>query len=142
MAQVPAARPGTVVELVWEHDLVFAGESRQARMTLDSAGVAGPSPVQALAFALTGCMAMDIVHILKKGRHELRGFRADLSAERAPEPPRRFTAVALRFTINGDVAQDVVDRAIELSRDKYCSVWHSLRQDITLTVTSVIATGR
>jgi putative redox protein len=142
MAEAPATRPGPILDLIWEHDLVFAGEAGQARMTLDSAGVAGPSPVQALAFALTACMAMDIVHILKKGRHELRGFRADLSGERASENPRRFTAIALRFTINGDIAQDVVDRAVELSRDKYCSVWHSLRQDITLSVTSVVATGR
>ena len=134
-----ASKPPTVLELVWEHDLVFAGSSGAARMTLDSAGAAGPSPVQTLAFALAGCMAMDVVHILRKGRHDLRGFRADLTGHRADEQPRRFTAITLAFTINGDVPQEAVDRAVQLSRDKYCSVWHSLRQDIALTTTSSIS---
>jgi putative redox protein len=135
------ARPPTVIELVWERDLVFSGTSAQAAMTLDSAGAAGPSPVQTLAFALAGCMAMDVVHILRKARHDLRGFKVDLTGERAPSEPRRFTAIALRFTVNGDVPAHAVDRAIELSRDKYCSVWHSLRQDVTLTLTSTISSA-
>ena len=70
-------------------------------MTLDSDGVAGPSPMQSLAFALAGCMAMDVVHILKKGRHELHGLRVDLSGARAPDNPKRFTAFTLHFTVNG-----------------------------------------
>lgn len=130
------------VQLVWERDLVFAGTSNDARLTLDSEGAAGPSPVQALAFGLAGCMAMDVVHVLRKGRHDLRGFRADLSGDRAPNQPRRFTAFALALTINGNIPTDVVERAIELSREKYCSVWHSLRQDISLTVTFSISTVR
>jgi putative redox protein len=133
-----ATKPPTVAELIWEHDLVFGATSGEARMTIDSAGAAGPSPMQALAFALAGCMAMDVVHILKKARHELREFRADLSAARAPENPHRFTAVTLHFTIAGNTPQEAVDRAVALSRDKYCSVFHSLREDITLTVTSII----
>ena len=79
----------TKVELVWEHDLVFGGRSGAAPITLDSAGAAGPSPVQALVFALAGCMGMDVVHILKKGRHDLRGLAVALVAERAPEEPHR-----------------------------------------------------
>lgn len=110
-------------------------------MTLDSTGEQGPSPVQALAFALAGCMAMDVAYVLNKGRHDLRGLRVDLTGERAADQPRRLTAVTLAFTITGQVAQDVVDRAVQLSRDKYCSVWHSLRQDITLTVTTSISSG-
>jgi putative redox protein len=84
-------------------------------------------------------MAMDVVHILRKGRHHLRGLRADLSGERADEQPRRFTAITLQITVNGEIPQDAVDRAVQLSHEKYCSVWHSLRQDITFTVTSSIA---
>jgi putative redox protein len=139
MADAATRKPPTVLELIWERDLVFAGASGQASMVLDSAGVAGPSPVQTLAFALAACMGMDVVHILRKGRHDLRGLRIDLTGERAPEEPRRFTAIALRFTVNGELPRDAVDRAVELSRDKYCSVWHSLRQDITLTVTSSVS---
>jgi putative redox protein len=122
----------TTVELVWERDLVFGGRSGPASITLDSAGVSGPSPVQALAFALAGCMGMDVVHILQRGRYTLRGLGIALSAERAQDDPHRVTAVDMRFTITGDVPDAQVQRAIDLSHEKYCSVWHSMRQDIAL----------
>ena len=138
---MPDAKPPVTLELVWEHDLVFAGQTGDVRMTVDSASVAGPSPMQALAFGLAGCMAMDLVHILKKGRHDFRGLRADLTGTRAPEEPRRFTAIALHYTITGTVAGEVVQRGIDLSREKYCSVWHSMRQDIDLTVTFATSPG-
>ena len=99
-------KPPTVVELVWEHDLVLSGTSGEAQMTLDSAAAAGPSPMQALGFALAGCMAMDVVHVLRKGRHDLRGLKVGLVAERAEEEPRRFTSVALQFTVTGNVPPD------------------------------------
>lgn len=136
-----ADKPPTVLDLVWEHDLVFSGKSGDATMTLDSASQAGPSPMQALAFGLAGCMAMDVVHILRKGRHDLRGLRADLKGHRAPEEPRRFTAIELHYTITGAVAPDQVQRAIDLSRDKYCSVWHSLRQDIDFRTSFKVEAG-
>jgi putative redox protein len=138
---VATAKPPTVVQLIWEHDLVFAGKSGDVATTLDSASVNGPSPMQALAFGLAGCMAMDVVHVLSKGKHDLRGMRADLTGTRAPEEPRRFTAITLHFTITGDVPKDRVERAITISKEKYCSVWHSMRQDIEFTVTFKVATG-
>jgi putative redox protein len=131
-------KPPTVVELRWEHDLVLTGSSGATRMMLDSASLEGPSPMQALGFALAGCMAMDVVHVLKKGRHDLRGLKVGLVAERAQEEPRRFTSVALQFTVTGAVPPEPIQRAIHPSRDKYCSVWNSLRQDIELTVTFAI----
>jgi putative redox protein len=136
-----ADTPPTVLSIVWEHDLVFAGSSDDVTMTLDSASQAGPSPMQALAFGLAGCMAMDVVHILGKGRHDLRGLRADLKGERADDHPRRFTAIELHYTVTGAVATDQVQRAIELSREKYCSVWQSLRQDIDFRITFKVAEG-
>ena len=135
------AKPPSVVELIWEHDLVFGGKSGDVTMTLDSASAAGPSPMQALAFGLAGCMAMDVVHVLKKGRHDLRGLRADLTGQRADEEPRRFTAITLHYTVTGNVPADAVARAIELSKEKYCSVWHSMRQDIAFEVTFKVAPG-
>lgn len=138
---VTTAKPPTTVELIWEHDLVFAGKSGETTMTLDSASAAGPSPMQALAFGLGGCMAMDVVHILKKGRYDLRGLRADLIGERAPSEPRRFTAMKLHFTITGDVPAEQADRALQLSKEKYCSVWHSLQQDIAFDVTAKVTPG-
>ena len=125
----------TTLELIWEHDLVMQGRSGDATIVLDSAGKAGPSPVQALAFALAGCMGMDVVHILRKGRLDLRGLKVALTAERAQEDPHRVTAVTMEFTVTGDVPRDQIQRAIDLSHEKYCSVWHSMRQDIDFQVT-------
>ena len=118
------------VELTWDGDLRFRGHAGQAAVVVDSEGLAGASPVQALALALAGCMSVDVVHILERGRQPLRGLRAHLRAERAPEDPHRLVRVDLRFEVTGDVAPDKVERAIALSQEKYCSVWHSLRQDI------------
>jgi putative redox protein len=129
----------TTLELVWERDLIFGGHSGEASMVLDSAGVAGPSPVQSLLFGLAGCMGMDIVHILKKGRYDLRGLRVKLSAERAQENPHRVTAVSMEFEVTGPVPKDQIQRAIDLSHEKYCSVWHSMRQDIPLTTKFSVA---
>jgi putative redox protein len=128
-------KPPTVVSLSWLGDLRFAVVSDQASMTLDSAGVDGPSPVQALGAALAGCMTTDVAHILAKGRHPLRALRSRLVAERAQEDPRRFLRVTLHLTVEGDVPRDAIERAIALSHDKYCSVWHSMRQDIAFHVT-------
>jgi putative redox protein len=125
-------KPPLTVQLVWEKDLVFGGRSRDASITLDSAGHAGPSPVQALAFALAGCMGMDVVHVLRKGRHDLRGLGIELTAERAEDDPHRILAVDMRFAVTGDVPDAQVRRALDLSHEKYCSVWHSMRQDIRM----------
>jgi len=130
---VTAEKPPTIVELNWDHALVFNGRSGAIDLVLDSASAAGPSPMQALGFALAACMAMDVVHILKKGRSDLRGCRADLRGTRADQDPHRFTHIALHFTLTGVVPAEQVARAIQLSKDKYCSVWHSMRQDIAFT---------
>ncbi len=131
-------KPPVAVELIWEHDLVFSGSSGDIAITLDSASKAGPSPMQAVAFGLAACMAMDVVAILKKARQDIKGLRADLTGVRASEEPRRFTSFDLRYTITGSVDMAHAERAIQLSRDKYCSVWHSLRQDIPLNVTASV----
>jgi putative redox protein len=128
----------TTLDLVWRDELVFDGRSGQATMVLDSAGQAGPSPVQALAFALAACMGMDVVHILRKGRHDLRGLAVALIAQRAPDEPHRITAVNLAFAVTGNVPETQVQRALDLSHQKYCSVWHSMRQDIPFTSTFTV----
>ena len=101
--------------------------------TIDGDSVAGPSPVEALGLALASCMGVDVADIVRKGRFDLRGLTTALVAERAPEPPSRFTAVTLHFRLEGDVPAHAVERAIALSHEKYCSVWHSLRQDIVFS---------
>lgn len=85
--------------------------------------------------ALAGCMSIDVAHMLARGRRSPRAMRLRLVGDRAQEDPHRFLQVTLHFTIEGDVPSEVVERAIRLSREKYCSVWHSMRQDIDFRVT-------
>jgi putative redox protein len=141
LAQQPSTRPPTTVELEWQSDLRLHAKAGENQLILDSDGIAGASPMQALAMALGGCMAMDVVHILRKGRHDLRGLRVRLTGQRAADEPRRFTAIALHFVVSGNVASDPIERAVSLSREKYCSVWSSMRQDISLDVTHEITGG-
>lgn len=126
------AKPPVALDLVWDRELVFTGRSGDATIVLDSAGQAGPSPVQTLAFALAGCMGMDVVHILLKARQDLHALSVHLVAERAQEDPHRITAVTMEFIVTGVIPEPQVQRAVTLSHEKYCSVWHSLRQDIRL----------
>ena len=128
-------KPPIVADLVWIGDLKFSATLDHASTTIDSAGVAGPSPVQSLAAALAGCMSADLAYILTKGRHPLRALRAHLVGERAQDQPHRLLRVHLHFAVEGAVPADAVARAIALSREKYCSVWHSMRQDIDFQVT-------
>lgn len=78
-------------------------------------------------------MTVDVTHILTKGRHTFRALSSRLIADRSEDDPHRFVRIALHFDIEGDVPSDAVERAIALSREKYCSVWHSMRQDIAFT---------
>lgn len=123
------------VELVWQGDLRFTARSGDIELTLDGDSKAGPTPVQALAFALAGCMAVDVASILQKGRHPFTGLKAALTGTRAESDPRRLTRVGLHFMIEGRVPSEAVERAITLSRETYCSVWHSMRQDLGFDVT-------
>jgi putative redox protein len=135
------AKPPVQVDLTWCGDLRFAGASAGTSITLDSDGQAGLSPVQAIAYGLAGCMAIDVVDILLKGRHPLAGCAAHLTAHRAEGVPARLVAVDLAFRLTGAIPKEAAQRAVQLSRDKYCSVWHSLRQDIVFVVTVEVIAG-
>lgn len=76
-------------------------------------------------------MAIDVADIVTKGRHPFTALEATIVGQRREDPPRYFTGFTLHFIITGAVPDQVVERAIQLSHDKYCSVWHSLRQDIS-----------
>ena len=131
-------KPPVTTELIWSKDLEFGVTSGTNALIVDGDSAAGPSPVQLLAVALAACMSIDVVDILKKGRHPLTAFRSKLTGSRAATSPRRLLAVQMEFTMHGDIPPAAVERAIALSRDKYCSVWHSLRQDIELTTAFAI----
>lgn len=128
-------KPPVVADLTWTGDLAFEAISRAITLTIDGRSKAGPSPVQLLAFALAGCMAADVVHILTTGRHPVRALKAHFVGTRAPEDPHRFVDIQLQFNVDGAIPLDAVERAIALSRDKYCSVWHSMNPAIDFKVT-------
>ena len=126
-------KPPVVVNLEWQEGLRFVARDATHAWVLDGRNEDGPSPVVALGAALAGCMAIDLVHILTRGRFAVRSLTAALVGERAETEPRRFVTIDLRFTIDTDAPDDQIARAITLSHDKYCSVWHSMRPDIALT---------
>jgi putative redox protein len=123
-------KPPLKAELVWSDGLQFRATAGSSAIVVDGDGAAGPSPMQLAAFALAGCMAADVVAIVEKGRHSLTALRVSLTGERAPDPPRRFTRISIHFHVSGAVPSEAIERAIALSREKYCSVWHSMRPDI------------
>ena len=128
--------PTTRATLTWSRDLVFVGTTPQGyELELDAEAQWGCKPTEALLMSLGGCMAIDIVAILKKMRMDISRFRIDIAGERNPDPPQYFKAVEMVFHLAGpNLNSSKIDRAIALSRDKYCSVYNSLRPDLTLTV--------
>jgi putative redox protein len=124
--------------LNWDGDLRFKHSPHSPVIEVHSSTPHVTSPMQALAYAVMGCMGMDVVHVLQKGRHDLRALSVKFEGERAPEHPRRYTSMHVHFEVTGTVPEDVVDRAIQLSREKYCSVSNSLRADIDLRTTFTV----
>lgn len=118
------------VSMRWTGDgLSFEGAAPDGpAVVLDSAGKEGPSPMDALLLAVGGCMGIDVVMILEKGRVPLESLEVELEGDRAPDPPRRFTAIRILYRIGGlgPEHQARAQRAVDLSRDRYCSVLHSL----------------
>lgn len=95
---------------------------------------AGSSPKELLLFALGGCTANDVVSILKKKRVPLEGFELYLKGKEAEEHPKVFTEIHIEYVFYGDgIASKDVERAIELSTTKYCSVSAMIAKAATLT---------
>lgn len=93
-----------------------------------------PRPMEMLLAGTGGCTAFDVVMILKKGRHAITGCEVSLTAERAESEPRVFTRIHFHFRVRGkQLKPDAVARAIELSKDKYCSASIMLGKTATIT---------
>jgi putative redox protein len=86
----------------------------------------GARPTELLMNAVAGCTGIDIISILHKMRLEPTAFHMDMEGERAEEQPKRFTTIRIHYSLEGDLPEDKVIRAIQLSKDKYCSVSHTL----------------
>lgn len=120
------------VRLRWEGGLRFEGTAGSVGTAMDGEGRAGASPVALLAQAIGGCAGADVVEILRKGRQDLQGLAIRVSGTRREEPPRYFTRLEVDFAITGDVDRKAAERAVTLSFEKYCSVFHTLRPDLEL----------
>lgn len=131
--------PVMVARLEWDGEQQFTGFVGKHEVSIDGLQHAAASPVQLLAMAIAGCMAIDLVHILQRGRHGLTSLEVAFRAERAPDHPKRFTRVVMHFALAGAMKPEHVERALHLSREKYCSVWNSLRPDTALETTFEIA---
>jgi putative redox protein len=132
--------PSVSLSLDWQGDLRFSNSDGSPAIQLDSKDPAVSSPPQALAYATMACMAMDVVYILQKGRHDIKSLKVVFEGQRAEEHPRRFVAMHLRFEITGNPPDEAVARAIELSHEKYCSVSNSIRTDIDFKTSFTVST--
>lgn len=128
--------PVSRATLAWNRDLVFTGETAQGyEIVFDAAQQEGCMPTESLLLGLAGCMAIDMVSFLRKMRCEVRSYRMDLTGRRNPTPPQRYNAIEMRIAVTGSgFTQGKLDRAVSLSQEKYCSVYHSLRPDLAVTV--------
>lgn len=108
-------------------------------VTMDGAPAGGgnnlaPRPMEMVLLGTGGCTAYDVVLILKRGRHDVRGCEVAVVAERAESDPKVFTRIEMKFTVRGrGLKRDVVERAVQLSHEKYCSATAMLSRTAEMT---------
>jgi len=128
--------------------MAFVAETGSGHLlTMDGAPDGGghnlaPRPMETVLAGTGGCTAYDVVLILKRGRHDVRGCQVKLKAERAPTEPKVFTAIHMHFVVTGrGLKQDVVERAVALSHEKYCSASIMLGMSAAITTSAEIVEG-
>ncbi|CAI1235502.1 OsmC-like protein [Serratia plymuthica] len=120
----------------WVEGLTFLGESASGHQVLmdGNAGDKAPSPMEMVLMSVGGCSAIDVVSILEKGRNDVRDCEVKLTSERREEVPRVFTHINLHFIVTGkDLTDNIVERAVNLSAEKYCSVSLMLNKAASVT---------
>ena len=112
------------------HHVTMAGPPENGGLS------SAPRPMEMVLLGTGGCTAYDVVLILKKGRHDIRGCTVHITAQRAPQPPQVFTHIEFHFTVTGrGLNRAAVERAVQLSHEKYCSASIMLAKTATLTHT-------
>ena len=112
---------GFIAETGSGHVLAMDGAPDAAKPENGGRNLA-PRPMETVLAGTGGCAAYDVVLILKRGRHEVRGCSVKLTSERADTDPKVFTKIHMHFTVTGkDVPASAVERAIAMSHEKYCS---------------------
>jgi putative redox protein len=125
---VPASGMGMLAETGSGHVLAMDGAPDGGGRNL------APRPMETLLAGAGGCTAYDVVLILQRGRHDVRGCDVKLTAERAPTDPKVFTKIHLHFTVTGrQLPEAAVARAIALSHEKYCSATIMLAKTAEVT---------
>ncbi|HRN82419.1 MULTISPECIES: OsmC family protein [Nitrosomonas] len=126
--------------IAWQEGVSFLGQVGSGHSVLmDGAPEAGgknlgPRPMEMILLGLGGCTAFDVVHILRKGRQAITGCQVEMDAQRAIEDPKVFTRIHLHFIITGkDLDPRQVERAINLSAEKYCSASIMLKATVDIT---------
>lgn len=127
------AAPFHALDVVWQGGRRYRGERDGTSLVVDGDRRDAPSPVDALVTAIASCSAIDVVDILEKRRTPADSLRVHADFRRAPNPPKRLTEVRLRFTVGTASERGHVERAVELSLQKYCSVSNSLAPDVRIT---------
>ena len=126
------------VVLRWSGEgLAFhGGPDEGVQIGVDSDGVKGQTPMQLLLMSLAGCMAIDVLMILEKSRVPVESLEVETIGERAETVPKRYHSIQLVYRLHGPSAGDEakLDRAIELSKEKYCSVLHTLDPSIAFDI--------
>lgn len=124
----------------WAQDAMFIGESGSGHAVVmdgpeESGGRnLGVRPMEMMLLGMGGCTAFDVVHILKKSRQDVTDCVAELDAERADTDPKVFTKIHVHFVISGkNLADKQVQRAVELSAEKYCSASIMLSKSVEIT---------
>ena len=130
---------GTVRWIDGEQFEAVGPSGHRLLMDSDRESNRGPGPMELLLVALGACSATDVVEILKKKRQALSGLVVELAGERAAEAPRVWTKIRIHFRVTGKgIEPRAVEHAIELSRDKYCSVAATLAKTADIEWTHAI----
>lgn len=126
--------------ITWKGNVSFLAEAGSGHSVLmdgapEAGGQnAGPRPMEMLLMGLGGCTAFDVVMILKKGRHDIRDCVVEIQAQRASVDPKVFTDIHLHFIVTGkNINSQQVERAIDLSAEKYCSASIMLKSTVKIT---------
>lgn len=131
--KIPHVNKGT---LILDRDLIFVARTQRGyEFEYDPQFQWGCSPTKTLLMSLAGCLAIDVVSFLRKMQAEITKFKMDVSGERNTIPPQYYKSMELVINISGNnITPKKIERAISLSQEKYCSVYHSLRKDIKVDV--------
>ena len=128
--------------VVWLEDMTYVAQSPSGHaLVMDGPPELGghnlgPRPMEMLLMGMGGCTAIDVVNILRKGRQNLRGCEVDIEAQRADSDPKVFTRIHVHFTLSGQgLSTKQIERAIQLSAEKYCSASIMLGQMAQITHT-------